>query len=203
MTTALLELHTGDAPVAWQRLGFTVDDEGGCTIGSVTVRLGGDGGGLRGWTLSGAEGPAAIDGIPTSWAQPQPVPPREPIHANGATAVDHVVVFTDDRERTAAALVDSGGDLRKRVDPPPFPAPMAFVRFDTTVIEVAQTDSAGAQLWGLVAIVPDIDALAKTLQGLVGTPRPAIQEGRRIVTATRTPGLRTALAFITPRGWGR
>jgi hypothetical protein len=202
MTTQLLELQTGDDPVAWQRLGFTIDD-GTCTIGSVTVRLDGDGGGLRGWTFGGGEGPEAIDGIATSWAQPPPHPGREPSHPNGATAIDHVVVFTDDRDRTASALVDAGGDLRKRVEPPPFPAPMAFVRFDSTVVEVAQTNTASAQLWGIVAVVPDVDVLARKLGGLVGAPRQAIQEGRRIVTATRTPGLRTALAFITPRGWGR
>ena len=113
-----------------------------------------------------------------------------------------MVVFTGDRERTARALVEAGGDLRRRRDPPEVPAPMAFIRFGPTIVEVAEGDKAArrARFWGVVAVVADVDALAGKLGKSLGTPRDAVQPGRRIVTARPGEGLDVPLAFITPRG---
>lgn len=194
MSTALLELSAGDDPAAWARLGFSVDARGTCPIGPVAVRLSGGGGGLLGWTLAGEDGASEIDGIATAWSAQEPLAPAE--HANGAAGVDHVVVFTDSRARTVEALVAAGGDLRRTVESPPFPAPMSFVRLGPVIVEVAERPGAGgASLWGLVAVVPDVDALGDR----VGRPRAAVQPGRRIATAHAAPGLEVALAFMTPR----
>ena len=122
-------------------------------------------------------------------------PPAVSPHPNGATAIDHVVVFTDDRDRTAAALAAAGGDVRRRGDPPELPAPMAFVRFGELVVEVAQAGGP-ARIWGVSVVVPDLDALAGPL---LGAARPAVQPGRRIVTVSRAAGLSLAVALITPR----
>lgn len=192
----LLELHCGDGPQAWEALGFTVTG-GRCRIGAVDLVLDGAGGGLRGWTLSGA-GPGDVDGLPTAWA----AAPREtpaPGHPNGASALDHVVVFTDDRDRTARALESAGGDVRRRRDPPAVPLPMAFVRFGATIVEVAQTPDGPARFWGLVVIVPDLDALASRLGARLGAVKGAVQPGRRIATARPAPGFAVPLAFMTPR----
>ena len=72
---------------------------------------------------------------------------------------------------------------------------MAFVRFGELIVEVAQTGGP-ARFWGVTVTVPDVDALAGPL---LGSPRPAVQPGRRIVTVARAAGLSVALAFITPR----
>ena len=183
----LLELECGDRPEAWQALGFAVRD-GALRVGPVTVRCDGRGGGLRGWTLAGASGPAAVDGIPTRWA------PSPPEAAPGQRGLDHVVVVTDDRDRTAAALVAAGGEERRRMDPPGVPAPLAFVRCGV-VVEVAQAGGP-PRLWGLTAVVEDLGALPRAL---VGEPRPAVQPGRMITTVRPEAGLGTALAFMTPR----
>ena len=116
-------------------------------------------------------------------------------HPNGATAVDHLVVFTDDRDGTTAALAAAGGDVRRRGGPPELPMPMAFVRFGELVVEVAEAGGP-ARVWGVTIVVPDLDALAGPL---LGVARPAVQPGRRIATITPAAGLSLAVALITPR----
>jgi hypothetical protein len=182
----IVELLCGDAPEPWAALGFAVDD-GTVQVGDVRVRLDGSGGGLRGWVMRGT-GPASLDGIATEWTQDRPGP-------GGARGLDHVVLFTGDRDRTVAALVGVGGDERRRAGPPAVPVAMSFVRFGSVIVEVAQNEDP-PRLWGLVSVVDDLAALPAEL---VGEPRAAVQPGRQIVTARPVPGLETALAFMTPR----
>lgn len=207
MGTELTGLLAGDDPDAWRRLGFAVDPGGICRVGALAVELDGAGGGLRGWTLRGSEGPDAIDGLATTWRPHGPAAPAA--HPNGAMSVDHVVVFTDARDRTVDAMVQAGGDERRRAGPPAVPVEMAFVRFGAVIVEVAQTldqhhktarqEGAAAAFWGLVGVVDDLDALADSLGPLLGAPRPAVQPGRRIATVQPEAGLGVALALMTPR----
>lgn len=190
VSTPLRELVCGDDPAAWRALGFSVGDDGAVELGALAVRLDGGGGGLRGWVLGGSSGPGTIDGIPTTWGGAEPGPVE---HPNGVTGVDHVVVFTDSRDRTVAALVEAGADLRRSGGPPELPAPMAFVRMGGVIVEVAENGEQ-PRLWGLTVVVPSVDGLSG-----VGTPRDAVQPGRRIVTAQRRDGLDCAVAFMTPR----
>jgi hypothetical protein len=205
--TALLELTCGDDPDGWVRLGFSVSDGDLVRVGAVAVRLTGEGGGLRGWTLAGDGGPPEIEGIPTAWRAPaagagEAVADEAVAHPNGALALDHVVLLTDHRDRSAAALVAAGGDERRRAGPPQVPVSMAFVRLGAAIVEVAEGASA-PHLWGLVAVVEDLDALAADLGDLLGPPRDAVQPGRRIATVRGEPaGVETALAFMTPRAAG-
>jgi hypothetical protein len=190
-----VELICGDEPSAWTALGFAISDGGLIRVGAVTVRCDGEGGGLRGWVLPG-DGASEVDGIPTAWAAE--VATAAPAHPNGATELDHVVVFTDDRDRTSAALVAAGGDERRRAGPPQVPVAMAFVRLGGAIVEVAE-GGGPPRLWGVVAVVDDLDACVASLGGLVGAPKPAVQPGRRIATVRPVAGLGTALAFMSPR----
>ena len=190
VSTPLRELVCGDDPAAWRALGFSVGDGGLVELGALAVRLDGGGGGLRGWVLGGSSGPDSIDGIATAWGGDEP---SMGSHPNGCAGVDHVVVFTDSRDRTVSALAEAGGDVRRSGGPPELPAPMAFVRMGGVIVEVAENGEP-PHLWGLTVIAPHLDALSG-----VGTPRDAVQPGRRIVTARRRDGLEAALAFITPR----
>jgi hypothetical protein len=129
--------------------------------------------------------------------------PRAPDpHPNGAVRIDHVVVNTPDLSRTFAALQDAGLDLR-RVREHSDTLHQGFFRLGEVILEVVgPPQPAGdgpAGFWGLVAVVPDVDALAASAEpGLFGEPRAAVQEGRRIVTVQRAAGLSVALAFLTP-----
>jgi hypothetical protein len=177
--TSVLELICGDDPAAWAALGFWRTDV--ITIGGTTIRLTGEGGGLRSWRLRPAPGWVTMPG-----------------HRNGADEIDHVVLMTDDREASAADLVARGGELRRRAEPPAVPVPMAFVRVGGVIFEVAQ-GGGPPRLWGVTVVVRDIDRLAGLLGDRLGPVRAAVQPGRRIATVRPAPGLETAVAFMTPR----
>jgi hypothetical protein len=193
---AARELVIADEPAAWAALGFAPGDDGTVALGGLCVRLAGKGpgGGLVELRVEGLE-EERPDGLPIVAARAARRATPHSSHPNGACAIDHVVVFTDDRDRTAAALAAAGGDERRRGDPPELPAPMAFVRFGELIVEVAQAGGP-TRFWGITVTVPDVDALAGPL---VGAARPAVQPGRRIATVSRAAGLSVALALITPR----
>jgi hypothetical protein len=196
---AARELVIADEPAAWEALGFAAGDDGAFALGALSVRLAGRGAG-RGVVAVRVDGlrverPDALPmvglhGAPTA---DQPGVAAASAHPSGALAVDHLVAFTDDVDRTAAALASAGGDIRRRGGPPELPAPMAFVRFGPLVVEVAQAGGP-VRFWGLTVTVADLDALAGPLLGSI---RPAVQPGRRIATVRREAGLAVALAFMS------
>jgi len=194
----IAELVIGDEPAAWERLGFAVDGDR-TTVGATAIVLDGAGGGLRSWALRDAP-TTALDGLET--VRSNAAPGRPAAHANGAMRVDHVVVNTPDLQRTFAALQDAGLELR-RVREHSDTLHQGFFRLGEVILEVVgPPQPAGdgpARFWGLVAVVPDVDALAAGARpGLFGEPRAAVQDGRRIVTASREAGLSVPLAFLTP-----
>lgn len=110
-----------------------------------------------------------------------------------------------------AKLEQAGLDLRRiREEPTPAGAPrQAFFRLGETILEAIQLpperiERAGgpdgpARLWGLAAVAEDLNALAERLGEHASGPRPAVQEGRRIVTVRRSAGLTVPLAFMSER----
>jgi hypothetical protein len=192
---AARELVIADEPAVWAALGFAPGTDGAFALGGVRVVLAGRRAG-RGIVELRVEGVAAArpDGLPIV---APPAPPRAApgasAHPNGALAIDHVAVLTDDCDRTAGALAAVGGDVRRRGGPPELPAPMAFLRFGELIVEVAEAGGP-ARFWGLTITVADLDALAGPL---LGAPRPAVQPGRRIATVRREAGLSIALALMS------
>jgi hypothetical protein len=191
---AARELVIADDPTDWARLGFATSADGAFSLGGLTLRAAGReaGSGVVAVTVEGltAERP---DGLPLVAAGPGRAAGGAAAHPNGALAVDHLVAFTGDRDRTTAALAAAGGDVRRRGEPPDLPAPMAFIRFGELIVEVAEAGDP-PRFWGLTVAVTDLDALAGSL---LGTARAAVQPGRRIATVRRDAGLSIALAFIS------
>ena len=202
---ALARLAVADAPQAWEAVGFTVRDSV-VQVGSVAIDLTGpgDGEGITGWTLRGVDPVAQhdVDGLPTSFDEAPAQDPAE--HPNGATRLDHVVVFTPDFDRTLAALADTGFDLRRtrEAGTPERPMRQAFLWAGDVILEVGgppePSGDGPAALWGIVTVVPDIDATAALLGDHLGSPRDAVQAGRRIATVRRKSGVSVPLALITP-----
>ncbi|HEY1358556.1 MAG TPA: VOC family protein [Thermoleophilaceae bacterium] len=201
------ELVVAAEPAAWQRAGFAVADRI-AEVGTVRVRLAGSdaGRGLVSWSLRGAD-PTQLDGLPTEPSERPPV--AGPRHPNGVVSVDHVVVFSPNLDRTAAALQEAGLDLRRiREEPTPAGAPrQAFFRLGEVILEVIQApdgspllaDPEGpARLWGISFLVDDLGATAEALGDQLGDPRDAVQAGRTIATARREAELGLAVAFMTP-----
>ena len=204
---AIDELVVADPPEAWRAVGFAVDGDL-CRIGRVGVRLAGPdaGRGLAGWSVSGLRS-TDLDGLPTTPGAGWTVVPAE--HPNGSLAIDHVVAFSPDLDRTVAAIEAAGLPLRRiREGPTPGGAMrQAFFRLDEVILEVIEHPegspgradrNAPARLWGFVLVVDDLDETAAGLGDDLGSARDAVQPGRRIATLRRSAGLSVPLAFITP-----
>ena len=201
------EVVVAGEPAAWTAAGFRVDEDL-CEVGAVRIRLAGPGAGkgIVAWSVRGLER-TDLDGLPTT---PSDTPPAAGSrHPNGALSLDHLVVFTPDRERTVAALEGAGLDLRRLREGPTHPGGptrQAFFRMGEVILEVieARADSrmreepAPARLWGLAFGVEDLDRTAREMGELLGAPRDAVQPGRRIATARREARLGAAVAFISP-----
>ena len=126
-------------PGAWAAAGFAVAEDA-VTLGAVRVHLrGADAGrGLLGWSFATPPS-GSLDGLPEPSAAPAPGPGGQ-AHPNGITAVDHVVAFSPDLERTVAALEAVGMDLRRRREGPTGAgsARQAFFRVGEAILEVVE-----------------------------------------------------------------
>ena len=120
-------------------------------------------------------------------------------HPNGVAGIDHVVLMSPDLDRTVEELRADGFELRRmrEGETPGGSMRQAFFRIGEPILEVVQApegtsvarDPDGpARLWGVAFRVDDLDQTAATLGDLVGTPRDAVQPGRRIATLGRRPG---------------
>jgi len=212
-----------DPPGAWRAAGFAVGTGSDIArVGAVSVTCAGSGAGagLVDWTLRAAPGGVAtdLDGLPTrfvSGAVGDTVhhAARErqgtgSVHPNGALLVDHVVVLTPDLRRTTAAFEDHGLAVRRVRDTAAGRgARQVFFRSGEVIIEVVgppETDPAKAgapsKMFGLAITVADLDATAGLLGSALGTPKGAVQEGRRIATLRHHEvGMSTNIAFMSPR----
>ena len=200
-------ITVSDPPEAWRDAGFDVNGDA-CRVGSIDVRLAGPdaGRGVRGWSLRGIRG-TELDGLRTEVARSDAPPEPAATHPNGVVRLDHVVAFTPDRGRTVAALEAAGLDLRRLRDEPT-PAGggfQAFFRLGEAILEVIEAPpgspvpaDAPARLWGLAFLVADLDATAAALGDRLGSPREAVQPGRRIATLRKEAGLSFGCAFMSP-----
>lgn len=199
----LVGLTIGDDPAAWSALGFTVEGDR-FTVGGVTIHLVGPGAdrGILAWSL---QPPVAdADGLAHRAA---PAAVAATPHDNGVARVDHVVAATPHVDRTTDALAACGIALRRSVDGlRDGESTYRFFVLDTCVLELigpTQHDPSRtprpAAFAGLAFVAPDLDPVT-ALPGVAGTPRDAIQPGRRIVTLRSAEhDVSVPLAVLTPR----
>lgn len=213
MSITVEELQVADTAEAWERAGFAVAD-GVCRVGRLRIRLLGPGAGrgIVGWALAGLPSGVPIqevDGIPTTAAPRDDDPPAPSAHPNGVTHLDHVVLMTPDLPRTVAALAGIGLEPRRERDGELGGVAMrqVFYRLEDVIVEVVGPPEPGdgpeadrpARLWGLTHVADDLDVAVGLLGELAGTPKDAIQPGRRITTLrTRELGMSVRTALITP-----
>jgi len=204
------ELVVGDEPEAWRGVGFAVDPDGVCRIGTVRVRLAGRGvgKGLRTWSLrdlpTEPSDPAVVSGITTSAGDEPPATPAE--HPNGTVSIDHVVLMSPNGERTCAEVSAATGlDVLRTRDTDTYGAPMRqwFFRLGGVVLElVAPQEPSGdgpARYFGLALTVADLDTLPERFGQHLGRVKDAVQPGRRIATLRHKDlGLSIPIAFMSP-----
>lgn len=208
MSPTLDQLTVADPAEAWRACGFTVEGDA-CAVGEVWIRFAPGGGarGLTSWSLRELE-TTELDGLASARSD-RALPEARPLHPNGVTALDHVVAISSDLDRTVAALLAAGLDLRRiREEPTPAGAPrQAFFRLGEPILEVVQAPAEAIErtggdrpafFWGLAFVAPDLEATVASLGDRVGEVRDAVQPGRRIATLRRSAGLSLPVALITP-----
>ena len=201
----LVALNVVGEAERWREVGFSVERDGSCQVGAVRLQVSPPGQGrpgIDGWSFAGlVDPPMGIDGIPTEADDKPPAPPAT--HANGVTALDHVVVTTPDLGRTVAALEAAGlRALREReTDAGGRPMRQVFLRPGEAIIELVgppePTGGGKARFFGLAFTVADLDATAGLLGGLLGAVKEAVQPGRRIATVRADAGLGVPVAFMS------
>jgi len=93
--SALVGLDVAGDADAWRAAGFAVDADGACRLGHVRMQTGVGETGISNWVVGDA-------------ATVEPA-----THPNGAILLDHLVVFTDDPDRTIAAYAERGLEVRR------------------------------------------------------------------------------------------
>jgi hypothetical protein len=178
---ALIGLDVGGDADAWRAAGFTVDDDGGCRLGHVRLQTGVGDEGITNWQLG----------------DPDSVLPAQ--HPNGSVLLDHLVVFTDDPDRTVADYAELGLEVR-RVRELGNGTTQTFFRAGEVIIElVGPIPGDGDRFWGLSPVVADLEACARLLGDRMGAIKDATQPGRQIATLRHKEcGLTIPIAFMSP-----
>ena len=209
-TVSVDAFEVADPADAWTRAGFSVDSDSVCRIGGVRIRLVGrseTGTGIVGWSLRGLPPDPSLDdldGVPTTRSDAVVATPAE--HANGVTAIDHVVLMSPDLDRTVEALAAVGVEPRRQRDAELGGRPIRqiFFRLGEVIVEVVGSpDTAGegpSTLWGLTYVVADIDATASFFGDRTAPVKDAVQPGRRITTLRHHElGMSVRTAMISAR----
>lgn len=199
----LVALHVGGALTPWQAIGLTFD-ELTCPLADVDVVVSGETPGLHGWTIDiGRDDVIEIDGIRTTLVSgSRPRPATSAIGRQKVIGLDHVVVNTDDIDRTTQAITAALGLEVRRERQLGNGAVQRFHKLENTIIEVVtgpHITQPGASLWGMVASVDDLFDLADELgENTTSPPKKATQPGRYISTVRGSVGLGVPFALMTP-----
>lgn len=199
----LVALHVGGALSPWQAIGLMFD-ESTCPLADVDLIVSGETPGLHGWTLDvGRDDVLDIDGIRTHLVSGTSTSRTSSvIGTQRVIGLDHVVVNTDNIDRTTEAITAALGLEVRRERQLGNGAVQRFHKLDNTIIEVVSgphVTEPGASLWGMVASVDDLFDLADGLgEDITSPPKKATQPGRYISTVRGSVGLGVPFALMTP-----
>jgi hypothetical protein len=204
----LTSLALGDRPDAWRAAGFDVDAAGRFRLGSTTVTCTGSGDGFVSWAFDGLDPDvlADLDGLPLARVDGTG-PALEAEHPNGIVSIDHVVVRTGNCDRTVAALVAAGFDVRGGRSTTSYGAPMrqTFFWAGDVILELVGPDEGepttdeATSIFGVALVAPDLAATGQVLGEALGTPKDAVQAGRQIAgLRNKVVGIALPIAVMSP-----
>ena len=184
--------------------------DGAVHLGSTAIRATGRGGSFLGWAFdgpapSGPDRSGDLDGLPLVDADGPGG--AAGAHPNGIVSIDHVVVRTGDCERTIAAFEQAGFEVRGGRSTTSYGSPMrqTFFWAGDVILELVGPDAGepttdeAASIFGLALVAADLDRTAETLGDLLGSPKPAVQAGRRIAGLRhRQAGISLPIAVMSP-----
>jgi hypothetical protein len=179
--TNLTALDVGGDADAWESAGFTVEHNT-VSLGQMQLRLDPTHDGIAAWYFDGEQTSAVATA-----------------HPNTSIALDHLVVFTDDPDRTTELYATLGLDVR-RVRDVGGGRTQTFFRAGEPVIELVGPipGTQGERFWGLAITVDDLDKCAALLDDRLGRIKDAVQPGRRIATLRHEAcGLTVPIAFMS------
>ena len=187
--TSIAALVVGGSPDPWESLGFAkLSSEGSRTLFSLSdVQL----------IVDSSHQPGMVDWV---LADAPFAGPSGPI---GCIGVDHVVWRTNDLDATCDDITRLTGAPRKRVRDAGNGVTQGFHRAGSVIIEVV---AGGAPvevpaLWGFVVNVADLNAVCNHVgPDVMGQPKNAVQQGRRIATARAMAGLGVPFALMDTVG---
>lgn len=197
-------VEVGDPPDAWRACGFDVDASGELLLGRTVVRCTGAGPAFTGWCIDGVDGP--LDGVPVTAPGGDSAPSS---HPNGIVRVDHLVLRSGDVDRTTTEFESAGLEVRGGRSTTSYGSPMrqVFLWAGDVIIELVGPDvdepttDEPTTVLGLALVAADIEVTSDVLGDLLGTPKDAVQAGRRIagLRGARV-GVGLPLAVMTPHG---
>ena len=200
----LVELTAGGQRSPWHTIGLTCTDHA-CLLADVELCLDPTVTGLAGWTIEcDRDDEVSVDGIPTRLVAPFERTPvgESRLGRQRIVSLDHVVVNTDDIDRTCSAITEVLGLEVRRERELGNGAVQRFHRLDNTIIEVVtgpHVTVAGASLWGMVVSVDDLfDYFDEVGDQVTSPPKKATQPGRYISTVRSGVGLGVPFALMTP-----
>ena len=204
----LVALHAGGQRLAWQSL-FPLADSSSYLLSDVRLTVDENSTpGLVGWTIeAGRDASVVIDGIPTTLVSTAPrLSQTAPIGNQKSVGLDHVVVNTDDIDRTCSSITQELGLEVRRERQLGNGAVQRFHKLDNTIIEVVagpHVKTSGSSLWGMVVSVDDLFELCEELgDNITSPPKKATQPGRYISTVRGSVGLGIPFALMTPHVGG-
>ena len=199
----LVALHAGGSREPWQKVGLSFTGNS-CLLADVDLTITDNPLGLHSWTIDvGIDDVCDIDGIATTLVSTSPGhPATSRIGSHTITGLDHVVVNTDNLDRTCAAIeAVLGLDVRREREVGNGVV-QRFHKLDNTIIEVVtgpHITTVGASLWGMVASIDDLFEYCESLgDDIASPPKRATQPGRYISTVRGATGLGVPFAMMTP-----
>lgn len=199
----LVALEASGDRAIWQSLGLPFQGDS-CLVSNVELMVHPGAGQLESWTFLGDTSlTTEIDGITTHVVtKAEQHPMVSALSHQKVVGLDHVVVNTDNLDRTCEAIEsvlhlpvkrerDAGNGVVQR-----------FHKLENTIIEVVSgphVQTTGASLWGFVLSVDDLFEWAQEVgENITSVPKKAVQPGRYISTVRASVGLGVPIAFMTP-----
>lgn len=199
----LLALHAGGQTKSWESIGLKFDGFS-CYLADVALEIHEGTPALTGWTIA-AEHPGVfdIDGIATTVvAASHSRASSSPCGTEKITGLDHVVVNTDNLDRTCDALCERLGVEVRRERDAGNGVVQRFIKLSNTIIEVVtgpHITTPGASLWGMVISVDNMETWAAHCgPDVTSVPKQATQPGRLISTVRSGVGLGVPFAVMSP-----
>lgn len=199
----LLALHAGGQTKSWESIGLKFDGFS-CYLGDVALEIHEGTPGLTGWTIAAEHaGVFDIDGIATTVVTDTHTRASSSLcGTEKITGLDHVVINTDNLDRTCDALCQCLGVEIRRERDAGRGVVQRFIKLSNTIIEVVtgpHITTPGASLWGMVISVDNMETWAAQCgPDVASVPKQATQPGRLISTVRSGVGLGVPFAVMTP-----